>query len=88
MKKILIFTTILTLLLPLQLFATNMPGTVDYAILLGGASFIIGLVLSFIIILLHYFIAKEPWTTKKYFILALSITLGIPLILVILIISI
>ena len=88
MKKALVFIIILSLFMPLQALATTMPGTSDYAAILGGIGFIIGLVLSLIIILLHYFIAKDHWTTKKYFILGLSITLGIPLILVILVISI
>ena len=79
MKKT-IFILILTnlLLLPNLTYATYMPGFGDYAALIGIAGLAAGFIIASIVVLLHYLIAKNKLTGKRYFIMWLILFFGTP----------
>ena len=83
MKKIIFLLTLINLLfLPAFTYATHMPGGADYAALIGMFGLAVGFIAAPIVVLLHYWIAKNKLTTKKYFRLWLIIFLGTPISLV------
>ena len=70
---------LLGLFLPCPAYATQMPGTMDYALLILLASSIAGVVAATIVTLILFLIFKQKYSRKNYLKWWVGITLAFPI---------
>ena len=78
-KTTILLILLLELFLSCPAYATQMPGAMDYALLILLVSFIAGIVVATIVILILFLIFKQKYSRKNYLKWWAVITLAFPI---------